>query len=186
MTAVAEHVLDTALRAADRLAARAAAPAASWPAWTSCPPPRRCPRCGPGWPTNAPSGLSFIYAAQTWRQMVVSYGEDEARALFGLTNNLVIFGGGKDIHFYRELSDLLDDVRISRQTVTDGPGGVGTSRSGEDVRVLRPGDIRRIPERHALVVAGNAPPIIARLRRCLDGKDGDAAEGRTRRRPRDE
>jgi hypothetical protein len=23
------------------------------------------------------------------------------------------------------------------------------------------------------VVAGNAPPIIARLRRCLDGKDGD-------------
>jgi uracil-DNA glycosylase len=50
---------------------------------------------------------------------------------------------------------------------------VGTSRSGEDVRVLRPGDIRRIPERHALVVAGNAPPIIARLQRCFDGKDGD-------------
>ena len=49
---------------------------------------------------------------------------------------------------------------------------MGTSRSGEDVRVLRPGDIRRIPERHALVVAGTAPPIIARLRRCLDGKDG--------------
>jgi hypothetical protein len=41
------------------------------------------------------------------------------------------------------------------------------------VRVLRPGDIRRIPERHALVVAGTAPPIIARLRRCLDGRDGD-------------
>src|SRR3954465_9846652 len=72
----------------------------------------------------------------------------------------------------RELSDLLDDVRISRQTVTDGPGGVGTSRSGEDVRVLRPGDIRRIPERHALVVAGTAPPIVARLRRCLDGREG--------------
>src|SRR3954470_22300628 len=120
--------------------------------------------------------------------MVVSYGEDEARSLFGLTNNLVIFGGGKDIHFYRELSELLDDVRISRQTVTDGPGGVGTSRSGEDVRVLRPGDIRRIPERHALIVAGNAPPIIARLRRCLDGKDGhrlkkelDAARERVNR-----
>jgi hypothetical protein len=73
-------------------------------------------------------GLSFIYAAQTWQQMVVSYGEDEARSLFGLTNNLVIFGGGKDVHFYRELSDLLYDVRISRQTITDGPGGVGTSR----------------------------------------------------------
>jgi hypothetical protein len=122
-----------------------------------------------------PLGLSFIYAAQTWKQMVVSYGEDEARSLFGLTNNLIIFGGGKDIHFYKEISDLIDDVRISRrQTISDGPGGVGTSRAGEWDRVLRPGDIRRIPERHALVVAGNAPPIIARLRRCLDGKDGRA------------
>ena len=26
-------------------------------------------------------GLSFMYAAQTWRQMVVCYGEDEARSL---------------------------------------------------------------------------------------------------------
>jgi type IV secretory pathway TraG/TraD family ATPase VirD4 len=117
-------------------------------------------------------GLSFIYASQTWKQMVVSYGEDEARALFGLTNNLVIFGGGKDIHFYRELSDLIDDVRITRQTVSDGPVGFGTSRTTEDARVLRPGDIRRIPERHALVIAGAAPPIIARLRRCIDGRDG--------------
>ena len=104
--------------------------------------------------------------------MVISYGEDEARALFGLTNTLVIFGGGKDIHFYRELSDLIDEVRISRQTVTDGPGGLGTSHAGEDVRVLPPGDLRRIAERHALLIAGTAPPIIARLRRCFDGTDG--------------
>ena len=172
MTAVAEHVLDTALRAATtsphgRLT----------PCFLACldelPSTTPLPTLRVRMANERALGLSFIYAAQTWKQMVVSYGEDEARSLFGLTNNLVIFGGGKDVHFYRELSDLLDDVRISRQTVTDGPGGVGTSRSGEDVRVLRPGDIRRIPERHALVVAGTAPPIIARLRRCLDGKDGD-------------
>jgi type IV secretory pathway TraG/TraD family ATPase VirD4 len=173
MTAIAEHVLDTAL----------------WVATTS-PHGRMTPcflACLDELPSTTPLptlrvrmaneralGLSFIYASQTWKQMVVSYGEDEARSLFGLTNNLVIFGGGKDIHFYKELSDLIDDVRISRQTVSDGPGGIGTSRSGEDVRVLRPGDIRRISERHALVIAGNAPPIIAKLRRCLDGKDGKA------------
>ena len=40
--------------------------------------------------------------------------------------------------------------------------------------MLRPGDIRRIQERHALVIAGNAPPIIAKMRRCFDGKDGKA------------
>lgn len=173
MTAIAEHVLDTAL----------------WMATTS-PHGRITPcflACLDELPSTTPLptlrvrmaneralGLSFIYATQTWRQMVVSYGEDEARSLFGLTNNLVVFGGGKDVHFYRELSDLMDDVRITRQTYSDGPGGAGTSRAGEDVRVLRPGDIRRIPEKHALVIAGNAPPIIATLRRCLDGADGAA------------
>jgi hypothetical protein len=37
---------------------------------------------------------------------------------------------------------------------------------------MRPGDIRRIPQRQALVIAGNAPPIIAKLSRCIDGSDG--------------
>ena len=171
MTAVAEHVLDTALGLA-----AAARHGRLTPCFLACldEPPSTAPL-----PTlrvrmanERALGLSFIYAAQTWKQMVVSYGDDEARSLFGLSNNLIIFGGGKDIHFYREISDLIDEVRISRQTVTDGPGGVGTTRSGEDVRVLRPGDIRRLRDRRALVVAGNAPPIIARLHRCIDGRAG--------------
>lgn len=173
MTAVAEHVLDTALTLADhsphgRLA----------PCFLACldelPSTAPLPTLRVRMANERALGLSFLYAAQTWKQMVVAYGEDEARSLFGLTNNLVIFGGGKDIHFYREISDLLDDVRVPRHTVNDGPGGVGTTWSGEDVRVLRPGDIRRIRDRHALIVAGTAPPILARLRRCLDGRDGKA------------
>jgi type IV secretion system protein VirD4 len=43
-----------------------------------------------------------------------------------------------------------------------------------DVRVWRPEEIRQLPERHALVVAENAPPLIARLTRCVDGKPGVA------------
>ncbi|KQS54576.1 hypothetical protein ASG36_20610 [Geodermatophilus sp. Leaf369] len=172
MTAVAEHVLDAALHLANisphgRLT----------PSFLACldelPSTTPLPTLRVRMANERALGLSFIYAAQTWKQMVVSYGEDEARSIFGLTNTLVVFGGGKDVHFYRELSELLDDVRIGRRTVTDGPGGVGTSRSGEDVRVLRPGDIRLVPERHALVIAGTTPPILARLRRCLDGRDGE-------------
>jgi hypothetical protein len=184
MTAIAEHVLDSALQAAN-----SAPHGRLTPCFLACldelPSTTPLPTLRVRMANERALGLSFIYASQTWKQMVVSYGEDEARSLFGLTNNLVIFGGGKDIHFYKEISELIDDVRISRQTVSDGPGGIGTSRSGEDVRVLRPGDIRRIQERHALVVAGNAPPIIAKLRRCLDGKDGrllnrEIATARTR------
>ena len=173
MTAVAEQVLDTALRGAN-----ASPHGRLTPPFLACldelPSTAPLPTLRVRMANERALGLSFIYAAQTWKQMVVSYGEDEARSLFGLTNTLVIFGGGKDVHFYKEISDLIDDVRVSRQTVNDGPGGTGTSRSGEDVRVLRPGDIRRIGDRHALVIAGNAPPIIAKLRRCLDGKSGAA------------
>ena len=171
MTAVAENVLDSALAAASTSPCGRITPS-----FLACldelPSTTPLPTLRVRMANERALGLSFIYASQTWKQMVVSYGEDEARSLFGLTNNLVIFGGGKDIHFYKEISELIDDVRISRQTITDGPAGIGTSRAGEDVRVLRPGDIRRIAERHALIVAGNAPPIIAKLRRCLDGKDG--------------
>ena len=70
-------------------------------------------------------GLSFIYAAQTWRQLVICYGEDEARAMFGLTNNIVIFGGGKDGEFYKEISDLLGTTRVSRRSYNLSRGGWG-------------------------------------------------------------
>jgi len=173
MTAVAEQVLDTALAMAT------ASPYGKLtPSFLACldelPSTTPLPTLRTRMANEHALGLSFMYAAQTWRQMVVCYGEDEARSLFGLTNNIVVFGGGKDIHFYREVSDLLGTTRVSRQSISDGPGGIGTNRSVEDVPVLRPEHIRLIPERQALVVAENAPPILAKLRRCVDGRDGKA------------
>lgn len=130
-------------------------------------------------------GLSFMYAAQTWRQLVVCYGEDEARSLFGLTNNIVVFGGGKDVAFYREISELVGTTRVSRWSYNRNRGAWGSSVYGDDVPVLRPEEIRQLPERHALVVAENVAPFIARLARCLDGRAGRsllAAQERSRRR----
>ncbi len=46
--------------------------------------------------------------------------------------------------------------------------------------ILRAEHIRLIPDRQALVVAENAPPIIARLRRCVDGRAGKALLARQR------
>jgi len=69
---------------------------------------------------------------------------------------------------------VVGTTRVSRQTVNDGPGGVGTSSSSEDTPILRPEQLRMLPERQALVVGENAPPIIAELRRCIDGRAGRA------------
>ena len=173
LTAVAEDVLDTALHAATtsrygRLT----------PPFLACldelPSTAPLPTLRVRMANERALGLSFLYATQTWRQLVVAYGEDEARSLFGLTNNIVVFGGGKDVHFAREVSDLIGATRVSRQTVSDGPSGVGTSRAGEDAVILRPEQIRMLPERQALVIAENAPPIIAGLQRCVDGAAGKA------------
>jgi type IV secretion system protein VirD4 len=117
MTAVAEHVLDTALG----LAATSV--------WGRLCPPMLA--CLDELPSTAPLptlrtrmaneralGVSFIYAAQTWRQLAAVFGEQEARALFGLTNVLVMFGGSKDGAFNQEISDLVGQ--------TPGfPGGPG-------------------------------------------------------------
>ncbi len=105
---------------------------------------------------------------------MICYGEDEACALFGLTNVIAVFGGGKDGLFNRELSELVGTSRVSRTTYSRGRNSAGTSHAGADEPILRPEEIRLLPERHALVIADNAKPLIAALTRCLDGKPGRA------------
>lgn len=183
MTAVAEHVLDTALALANRS-----------PYGRLCPPTvailDELPSTAP-LPTlrtrmaNERSlGLSFIYAAQTWRQLAAIFGEQEARALLGLTNVLAVFGGSKDVAFNQEISDLLGHVRVSRFNWHGGSRS-GRSVSAEDIPIITGAEARRLPERHALVIAENGRPMIAKLRRAIDGKDGrllQAAQREARRR----
>jgi type IV secretion system protein VirD4 len=170
MTAVAEHVLDTALGLAHR---------SSW--GRLCPPMLACldelPSTAP-LPTlrtrmanERALGLSFVYAAQTWRQLAAIFGEQDARALFALTNVLVVFGGSKDPQFNREVADLIGTVRVTRTSWQTGTMA-GRTVSGDDIDILRPEEIRRLPERRALVIAENGRPIIARLRRSIDGRSG--------------
>jgi type IV secretion system protein VirD4 len=170
MTAVAEHVLDTALGLAGQ---------SRW--GRLCPPMLACldelPSTAP-LPTlrtrmanERALGVSFIYAAQTWRQLAAVFGEHHARALFGLTNVLVMFGGSKDGAFNQEISDLVGQTRVSRRTWQTG-AMAGRTFSGEDMAIVRPEEIRRLPERHALVIAENGKPMIARLSRCIDGRKG--------------
>ncbi len=86
---------------------------------------------------------------------------------------IVVFGGGKDIGFNKEISDLVGTTRVSRTTWQFGRGG-GRSASGDDMLILRPEEVRQLPERQALVIAENTSPIIAKLTRSIDGKTGRA------------
>ena len=91
--------------------------------------------------------------------------------MFGLTNMLVMSGGSKDGGFNQEISDLVGQTRVSRRTWQTG-AMAGRTFSGEDIAIIRPEEIRRLPERRALVIAENGKPIIARLSRCIEGRSG--------------
>jgi type IV secretion system protein VirD4 len=115
-------------------------------------------------------GISFVYAAQTWRQLTSIFGQDEAQALFGLTNVMVVFGGSKDVNFNRDISELTGTVRVTRTGWHTDRGG--RNISADDIPVLRPEEVRQLPERQALVIAENGKPVIAKLHRCIDGRAG--------------
>lgn len=169
MTAITEHILDTALVLANQ---------SQW--GQLCPPMLACldelPSTAP-LPTlrtrmanERALGISFVYAAQTWRQLTAIFGQDEAQALFGLTNVMVVFGGSKDVGFNRDISELTGTVRVARSGWNTARGG--RNISADDIPVLRPEEVRQLPERQALVIAENGKPVIARLHRCIDGQAG--------------
>jgi type IV secretion system protein VirD4 len=170
MTAVAEHVLDTAIEAA-----HASGHGRLCPPLLACldelPSTAPLPTLRTRMANERALGLSFIYAAQTFRQLVAIFGEQEARALVGLTNVLVWFGGSKDVSFNQEISDLVGRVRVPRSS-WQMSGGRGRSVHSEEIPILRPEEIRQLPEKQALVIAENAKPIIASLHRCIEGRDG--------------
>lgn len=170
MTAFAEHVLDTALEAAN---------ASAW--GRLCPPfhafldelPSTAPL--PTLRTRMANeralGISFMWAAQAWPQLSAIFGEQEARTLVGLTNNLIVFGGSKDVAFNQEISDLLGHVRVSRVGWQTGQMS-GRQVSADDIPIMTAAEVRQLKERHALVLSENGAPIIAKLHRCIDGKAG--------------
>ena len=170
MTAFAEYVLDAALAAAN-----------TSPWGRLCPPfhaildelPSTAPL--PTLRTRMANeralGISFMWAAQAWPQLSAIFGEQEARTLVGLTNNLIVFGGSKDVAFNQEISDLLGQVRVSRIGWQTGQMS-GRQVSADDIPIMTAAEVRQLKERHALVLSENGAPIIAQLHRCIDGKTG--------------
>ena len=172
LTAVAETILDAGLAAANT---------SRW--GRLCPPLLACldelPSTAP-LPTlrtrmanERALGTSFIWSAQTRAQLSAIFGEVEARNVIGLTNNLIMFGGSKDVAFNQELSDLIGQVRVPRTSWQTGSMG-GRTVAGDDIAVLTGPEIRELPDRQALVLSENGKPVIARLARSIDGEAGRA------------
>ncbi|MEO5663434.1 MAG: TraM recognition domain-containing protein [Nocardioides sp.] len=99
----------------------------------------------------------------------------------------MVFGGGKDIRFYQELSDLIGSTTHTETRYSSRGrewfGVMDRSFDQRRVPILEPAELRRIEQRKALVLAEMYDPIISSLHRCIDGKRGKellAAQKRAR------
>lgn len=173
MTAVAEHVLDTA-----KTLGETAAYGRLCPPFLACldelPSTAPIPTLATRMANERGLGVSFILAAQTWRQLVVCYGEEQARTIYGLSNNMLVFGGGKDVAFYRELADL---IGTTTHLQVHAGADRWINRGGrtwlpQRVPVIEPSELRQLPAGMALLVADSCSPVVVRPRRCIDGRRG--------------
>lgn len=130
-------------------------------------------------------GLCVIYAAQAYAQLVMRYSDDGARALTAATNIWTIFGGSKDPHYNKEISDLIGTVEVSRSSTQRDTGWQASGRSSqqrgtEDRAVIQPADLLRLPAQHAFVLAPRMNPAITRFVLLVSGRDGKEISARAR------
>ena len=84
-----------------------------------------------------------------------------------------VAGGSVQLGAFAVQQRVIGTVRVTRTSWQTGRMA-GRTVSGDDIDILRPEEIRRLPERQALVIAENGRPIIARLHRSIDGRGGRA------------
>ncbi len=171
MTAVAEDVLDTVLDVAytsphGRLT----------PPWLSVldelPSTAPLPTLATRMANDRALGSGFLWAAQTWPQLITLFGPTGAAQLLGLTNTLITFGGGNNNDFNSQIADLIGVRQQVQRNYSGGGGRDSWSTTTHDVQTVRAEQIRAIPERQALVIADRSRPILADLHRCIDGARG--------------
>lgn len=175
MTALTEHVLDTALDVAHRSPFGRLTP--GFHAFLDeLPSTAPIPTLASHMANDRALGLSFSLYMQNPRQGVRIFGRDGWQEVWDLINCKVIFGGLSDVEFARDVVALLDQVAVTRRTTQRTglfDGGVGSDSIGtERIDVLTVGELRKIPEGQALVLYSRTPAFLVKLRRCIDGRAG--------------
>ncbi len=120
-------------------------------------------------------GIHLVYALQSLGQAVQRWGRQEADTLLDNAAASLVMGGLKDIEALRRFSDLIGETElteISTQRDTSRLFGYGTMKNEREKRVLRPEEIRQLPNGQALLLFRGAPGVIAQLEPWDHRRDG--------------
>jgi type IV secretion system protein VirD4 len=171
LTALTEYILDTAREVAhDSEFGRLAPPMLA--CLDELPSTAPIPTLRSRMANDRALGICYLLATQTRAQLDDTFGPKEARAIVALANVQVTFGGSTDPEFNKQIAELAGTARVPRETWSTRGGGGGSQISGEDMPVIKPDEVRLIPDRHVIVIAEKLRPVLAKTYRCIDGPEG--------------
>jgi type IV secretion system protein VirD4 len=116
------------------------------------------------WTSDAGShGIPVIIAVQGRYQLREAFGENEAAIIWQNATTKITYGGQSDPDTLRDLSVMCDERAAE----------VGTKVR---VPVMRPGEIRQLPPRVALILHRGVRPVLARIPMVWERKNPPVAE----------
>lgn len=111
-------------------------------------------------------GIQVIWALQSLSQAEAQWTKLGARTLLANTSIKLVLGGLADLGALEELSRLLGEVEVMETNVsysTDRPLQSTSSVSRREKRILRPEEIRQLPDGIGLALFRNAPGMLVAL-----------------------
>lgn len=122
-------------------------------------------------------GMIVWVVVQSMSQLRERWGEHGADTIVEGAAVKLILGGSSDERFLEKISTLVGQHQVKRASFSYSSAERQTrSVSDEWVRILRPEEIRELPESQALLMYRNQKPTIITLPAWYEGKDRKAIE----------
>jgi len=114
-------------------------------------------------------GIVLMTILQSWSQGVEDWGRQGMRKLWSASNLAAYLGGVREPEFLDELSRLIGQHDIMRQSVTRSSNGRSTSQHIQQERILDDDELAALPRGRAILFASGTPATLIRTNPWMAG-----------------
>ncbi|KWW41897.1 hypothetical protein AU359_00596 [Micrococcus luteus] len=117
-------------------------------------------------------GISPFAVFQSMAQARNEWGEQQAQALFDAATVKVQLGGASNVADLEQFAKLAGQRKIMRTSKSRGKDHSSVSEQIHDIEVVSVAELRRLPFGWGILLNRNGRPILMRMTRWWDRKDG--------------
>lgn len=118
-------------------------------------------------------GISPFAVFQSMAQARNEWGEQQAQALFDAATVKVQLGGASNVSDLEQFAKLAGQRKIMRTSKSRGKDHTSVSEQIHDTEVVSIAELRRLPFGWGILLNRNGRPILMRMTRWWDRKDGN-------------